>query len=639
MSTIPRPRLLFDQTDIPDLRKRADTVLDGRVRDHLLRSCEALLDPSHEHYLDYKEKHKEDWYFRHGMFRIFPALHALAAGYVIAGDERYGIAARDAVMTIIDEGLADHASKAWGNDYKGWRHGPGHDKGKLAWVFAWVFDFCYDLFDAAQRKRFAQFADESITIFQSDPNAWRFDQAQVTNNRGVRGLLSLAFWAMACEGEDGFTHDIDMCLNTGWVAIDKHLHMVMDADGAPYEGIGYAGSIGTIGQAACALGRRGKVNALASHRFARICEYMLYELVPGGWSCNNLNDCDLPAGSVSVALPLMREGRAPLLPWLAQQLDLHPKRTPQWIDGDEANPDDLAWIMWWDDEQPLRTPAELDYPISHRFLTRGIASLRSGWQPDDWLVSHFCGREEIICHRQGDKNHITFWAGDEMILADPGYGGLAKGYKRDYTQEVDRYYQKSDVHNVVLFNGQNQHSVHSAFGWSEGAMLDFEHEENRFTASLGDAAAATGPNHTVRRSLRRVVHVSKHCIVVVDLNELDGKPFNLDVQWQTHPNHRIELTDGGFVIHGLKNRCRAWTFSPQELAASLHETYTFPQVRLRTHAAVSEVVTVFALHDAAVKIEREAEGVYNVTVDDVTINAAAAVTMPLRKPIATRVAR
>lgn len=636
---INRPRLLFDKTDIPSIRKRAEQVLAGRVRTHLIRACDALIDPDHKNYLDYREKNNKDWYERHGMFRIFPALHELASGYIITGNEAYGIAARDAVMTIIDEGLADNKSKAWGDPYNGWRHGPGHDKGKLAWAFAWVFDFCYDLFDADQRKRFATFADESITIFRDDINAWRFDNAQVTNNRGVRGLLSISLWALACEGEDGFDRDAK-ALQNGTHTIAKFMHMAVDAEGAPYEGAGYAGCIATIGQIAHILGRRGFPNMLASHRFARMLEYLLYELVPGGGTVNNLNDCDLPSGSVSLALPLMATDRVPIMPWLAQQLDLHPSRTKDWIDaiGPDVASDtrDLAWLLWWQDDKPIKTPKELGYPLSHRFITRGIASLRTGWSKDDWLVSHFCGREEIICHRQGDHNHITFWAGNEMLLADPGYGGVAKNYTREYTEAVDRYYQHSDVHNVVLFNGQCQHAVHANPGWSEGTLLDFEHTDT-FSASLGDAAACNGPDHTVRRSLRRVVLIPHQCIVVIDLNELDGNAFDLDVLWQTHPDHRIDLCDDGFVIHGLKNRCRAWTYSPQGVEASQHERYSFPQVHLRTHTPVSEVVTVFRLDDEPVKIAREDEGIYTITTGGTTINASAAVTNPLRKPIATRV--
>ena len=108
----------------------------------------------------------------------------------------------------------------------------------------------------------------------------------------------------------------------------------------------------------------------------------MYELLPGGGSMNNLNDCSSPCGTVAVSLPLADTGRAPILPWLARQLDLHPSRL-EWLESDAADEDIprgdtlLAFLLWWDDDAPVKTPQELGYPLSRFFSGRGIVSMRT----------------------------------------------------------------------------------------------------------------------------------------------------------------------------------------------------------------------------------------------------------------------
>src|SRR6185369_10327124 len=132
-------------------------------------------------------------------------------------------------------------------------------------------------------------------------------------------------------------------------------------------------------------------------------------------------------------------------------------------------------------------------------------------------------------------------------------------------------------------------------GWTEGEMLDFQHTKD-FDTSLGDASSTTGPDHRVRRSLRRVVLVRKApkpYVAVVDLNEKDGKPFLAEALWHTHLKNRIEVKGSRFWIRGAKNDCFGQVLWPRNAKLRLTKDHGRPQVRVAVRGKVAEMVTVF----------------------------------------------
>ena len=263
---------------------------------------------------------------------MLPSLNALATGYAFTGDTKIGDFTRDALMAIIEHGLADVPAVAYGASTKGWRHGPGHDKSKFAQMLSWVYDFCYDRFDERQQSRVADYAKECMSLAAQ----WRdFDAAQNANNRGARGLLTGPILSLAFEGDTEF-EDIETCFLNGRVAMEKFLFLSYDSSGAPYEGPGYASGLAFITFVAEALRRRGVPNLLTNNRFERLPEYLMYELLPGGGRVNNLNDAHEECGSVVASLPLMGTSRGRLLSWLATQLDLHPVRLKKWLADDRV---------------------------------------------------------------------------------------------------------------------------------------------------------------------------------------------------------------------------------------------------------------------------------------------------------------
>lgn len=600
------PRLLFDEGELSVLREEAKRGLKSKILGRVLHLCRALMTPGNPNYLDFRERNSDVWKHRSGIFRVLPSLNLLATGYAFTGDSEIGEYARDALMAIIEHDLADVQSTAYGATNAGWRRGPGHDKGKFALSAAWVYDFCHDRFSSAQQQRVGEYGVECIHLAAEHG---RFDINQVANNRGVRGLLSTALWAMVLEG-DYPSELFEPCIKAAPQTIDLHLSLAYDPDGAPYEGPGYAqGCLAFIAIVAEMLRRRGGPNLLTNPRFEHHLEYLLYEMLPEGGSLNSLNDTHLPCGSVLGCLHLMGTPRGALIPWLASQLDFHSARA-SWLEGDELSLDSfdnlhpLLFLLWWKEDVQLQTPETLGYSVARTFPTRGVASMRTGWSTHDWLVSHFCGRQETKCHSQGDQNHIAFYAGGEHFLVDAGYGLPITDPKK----AMDRWFAQTSAHNCVMIDGQEQRIG------AHGKMLDFESNED-FDSSLGDASCCSG-EYYLRRSLRRVILVRGEVpfVAILDVNEKDGNEFETECRWTTHEENRIEIAGNRFVIKGRALDCHSAVLWPQNAALALAESAGRPQLCVKICDTISEIVTVFCplTRDAEVlpcfSCARESEG-------------------------------
>jgi len=265
--------------------------------------------------------------------------------------------------------------------------------------------------------------------------------------------------------------------------------------------------------------------------------------------------------------------------------------------------------------------------------------MRTGWGPADWLASHFCGRQELYCHRQGDYNHVAFYAMGEKFLVDAGYG-LSN---EDPAKPKNDFFRHTPAHNCVLIDGMKQRGVVGAWGWAEGEMLDFQHGEQLDT-SLGDASSCTGMDHRVLRALRRVVLLRKGprpYLAVVDVNERDGGTFLSEALWHTDSENRIETDGTRFVIKGKTNECPGRVLWPSNATLAIAENFGRPQLRVSPRTAVSEVVTVFCPVQRGIKApefscERKSEGFFIIQCRQEgrtsRLHVNAATTPPLRSP-------
>ncbi|GAT35217.1 heparinase II/III-like protein [Terrimicrobium sacchariphilum] len=554
-----------------------------------LTRARALLDPDSPQFLDHRKLEKPFWRSREGIFVVPQAMQILALAGAITQESAFSEAARDVLLAIIDHGLADSASLAWGVTTSGWRHGEGHDKFLLALGVWCVLEFAGSSFAPQDRSKVKKFLEDSLQISLA---LTQQDNANVTNNRGIRGLAASALWALML---DSFAPaaDRDTILKRAWISLEKHLYFVFDAQGAPYEGPAYAGNtLGSLTLVAEILRRAGQPDILQHRSLERHPRYLAYELTPGQATINNLNDSHAQCGSISGCLHRMSLPGGEIIAWLARQLDLAPQRT----DGELVNTpvirDYLNFLLWWDESIPTRSPDDLKWPTSAVFPIRGVASHRTGWHSSDILVSHFCGRQEVLCHRQGDQNHVALYAGGERVLVDAGYGDEHK----DMSQKMNRWFGLTEAHNCVLIDGLNQRGVLEAPGWGEGEMLEFGNTETR-SYSLGDASSATGKDHRVRQSRRKVtLHRLELApvVTILDVNERDGGSFVTEILWHTHPDNRWSIHATGGIIHTKTLDWHVFVFNLRNEAFQTfgEDGFGRPRLRVRSESALSEFATI-----------------------------------------------
>jgi hypothetical protein len=406
--------------------------------------------------------------------------------------------------------------------------------------------------------------------------------------------MASALWALLLKSFEP-VEELDRILTRAWIALEKHLYFAFDAQGAPYEGPAYAGNtLGSLALMAEVLHRQGKPNLLFHRTFERHPAHLAAEWIPGFSGVNNLNDSAHPSGSVSGSLFWMNRTGGEILPWLAQRLDLAPDRlASRGLMTNSALREYLNFLLWWDEKIPVRSPDDLGWPLSRCFPIRGVASHRTGWSSSDVLVSHFCGRQEVLCHRQGDQNHVAFYYAGDHLLVDAGYGS---GHK-DMSKAMDRWFGLTEAHNCVMIDGMNQRGVIESPGWCEGEMIDF-HDAPDVSVSTGDASSATGVDHRVAQSVRQVAlhrSGSSPLVTVWDRNEKDGQIFKTEVLWHTHVNHRIEGNSHGGVIHAKNCDCHVFVLNlrGENLEVIAEIGFGRPRLRVCMVAAVSELVTVF----------------------------------------------
>lgn len=350
-----------------------------------------------------------------------------------------------------------------------------------------------------------------------------------------------------------------------------------------------------------------------------------------------------------------RADSAVILPWLARYLDLHP-----WRLADE--PADTAnilfgmmfpsWLWEWRDDVPLRTPQELAYSPSKLFGQRGIASMRTGWEVDDMLLSHKCGPEVHGQHRQHDQNHLALYALGERFLVDEGYG------REDATDEdgkpaPSRYYARADVHNVVLVDGQDPNPLLRAGGLAGGRIIDWQQMPG-YDTSLGDARGAFALERSVDRALRRVLLVrdaSAPFVIAIDVVAVDdsGTPYDFAVLWRTAKENRIDVRGRKFVIAGRKHDCHGEVlYAEGDVELKLKKHFGLPQLRMQQKSARLETVTVLAPARRGEKLpqftcQRHGPGDFTITARDGkavhVVRAGTRLEGPLLTPIPVAVRR
>jgi hypothetical protein len=590
------PRLFFSAEDLPSLRARANSGVRRQAMQVILRWADRLLDPTHPDHFDIATRQREIWKQRASIFTWRAAMSFLTWAYVLSGERRYGEAARDALMITIQDKLADQRFPAEGADHDGWRRSRmhQHDKGNYAVTICTVYDCCYDLFSDEQRRRFIEHALESYQVFM-DPAVRERDRVFIFNNRGARAFTGCAgFYPLTLEG------DVEIAAPMHAPA-ERFLMVAWDADGYPAEGLGYGGVLGEMFLFAHALARSGRDDLRRLPAFEQAIHSMLYQTLPWGGDCNNLNDTERNCGGAMPFIGVMSRPAGAIVPWLLQRVDLHPDRIRHCdtsiVEAYYRGP----WIMaalFWDDAIPLKTPEELGYPVSHCFLRSGVAAMRTGWGDDDLLLVHRAGPCVPQMHNQSDQNHLALYARGERFLIDEGYGDRIKHWPSDVPPPPARYYGYTQAHNSVVIDGQSQNGTIMDGRTAQGIFRQW-FSGSDWDTTLGDARAAYGNQRVIDEAARRVVLVRRAplpYLVVIDTAAVDatGTPHTFDVLWRTDTGNRIDTQGPRATIVGRQADCHGevlYSSAPADMVVQEHLLAL--QWRVRVTGSRLEMVTVW----------------------------------------------
>jgi len=270
------------------------------------------------------------------------------------------------------------------------------------------------------------------------------------------GLAVMALWEdVSPTGRDSLA----TALAFADPIVQKCLTDVLPEDGAYREGVLYASWILHVAAPYFEARRRfDGTDFAADPRFARLIEWLCYELAPdGGGRTNNLNDSPWTSRPLALHNTVIEWAQARLGSPLASYLHDHVVGTFGFDYGPPA--DRLATVLWWQPIVPAN-PATL-LPSGRLFPSRGLYYFRNGWMTGasgDEVVFAFSSGKFYGGHAQEDRNQFTLTAYGQRFVVDCGAVGSTATPKQ------------SEAHNLVLVDGIGQHNAGNSIG-TDGAIV------------------------------------------------------------------------------------------------------------------------------------------------------------------------
>jgi len=548
MTNTEHPYLLFRKAEAEELRARLQKGPRSQLHlAHAIGCCEQFLDPTAEHFFDFRERKSDYWHSRQGNFVITGRLLTLALTGWLADRAEFLETARQGFLTIIRDGVCDSLG-----DYTGWRNGYGHDSGKYFLMTSLLYDTLFHLMDDEERATLIKHADENFDFAREQAReATRF----IDNNRGSKYLVGLSIMGITFQGlvtrnQEYAAH----CAKGSSIWLHMGLRHCVGREGTLMEGPSYGMShVLHLAVAAHIIARCGYRDCRGDVRFGRAGDYVVHEMVYSeGW-VNDLNDCG--AGPL-FASPYHAgvEANRPACLWLWDQFGRDPSHPLSPIHPGHVPSDfsPVPWALLWPDDRGPRaaSPEECGYPKAKHFRDRGVVSIRSGWGPEDLHVTMISGEPVRTAHRQADQNQVTLYALGERFLIDTGY------HETDPQTDEILSGQWTEAHNLVLIDGEGQSSFSTVDGWPMGHIESFAEGEGHAYA-LADASEAYNSKLTVRRAERHVHAVWEAGIppyvIWVDDIEADGRAHRYELMLHTAEGNRFEWHEDRILIHGQRN--------------------------------------------------------------------------------------
>lgn len=538
------PHMLFTAEEVPALR---DRIRRGqRSHRHLAtaeRWCKDFLNPLHPQHFDFRERRSAIWHGREGNFVIPARLLTLALTGWLADQRPWLDAAREALLTMIRERVADALG-----EFTTWRT-MQHDAGKYYAMLGLLYDLLAPTFSHEECTQVIAHARETFALADQH---WYANLRDVGNNRGGKWFVGLGIMAMA------FREVPELPLNKPGYALmgprmlETSLRQTIGRDGAPFEGISYGASHAQfLAVAADIFARCGLRDCRQDRRFSGFAQYLVHETIDHTALPNPLNDC-LPQLAPALLFRQAMRGRDGVCLWQWDRFveDVSAPWSPLRPDGHPRDFADVPWhLLWPDDEAPLPiAPAAGGWPSARHFRERGVVSIRSGWGPDDLHVTFFSGPPSATGHWQGDQNQVTFHARGESFLID-------SGYTLPDAAGIEQRAGRAEAHNIVMVDGKGPIDKQENVGWPMGRIACF-HTHDNVTYARGDASEAY--RHPMMRADRHLHLVARqgfprHMLWLDDL-EADGQTHEFALLLHTAAGNRIELrTADQVVLYGARN--------------------------------------------------------------------------------------
>jgi hypothetical protein len=439
------PRLLCTAAELETVRGRLGQGVEALAYKEMLRKCDGYLDPHSRLYVDWPERKNHYWRDRGGATWLTKCFEELAWAGVLSGEEKYIAGAKNIVLTMIRERVIDGiGGMNYGQPYGGWLSQPldaGHSSRSLA-VF---YDLLHDHLSAGERAEVRDYITGTYLAHFYDymkklPEDPRYPGV-LGHNFALIGNSSAALLTLAVWGETGNPAREQEWLDLFLDGIAKYLDIGIGVDGGALEGAGYTSAcLYYLNFPFEALRRAGGENLFEHPRLRKVCDYYLYEVLPGGNYFNNTNDAFFHAHTCF--FPLYADiYRRPEMMWLWDHVTGR-LTDPQdlFSDGRNAAQPLLNYTILWHALGPAaKTPEQVGLPLSRLFSRRGLVAMRSGWGEEDCLLSFTAGGNPEFGHGQYDANHFALYRGKSALAGDSGYGG-----------------GQTEHHNGVLFDGKGQ---------------------------------------------------------------------------------------------------------------------------------------------------------------------------------------
>ncbi|MBI2923918.1 MAG: heparinase II/III family protein [Planctomycetes bacterium] len=381
----------------------------------------------------------------------------------------------------------------------------------LAVVLDWTWDL---LTDAARAKLRAIVERRARHNYEGFVQKKSWEATTDANNHsmasmGAVGLAAVALWHENAEAAAwaGMAH----------AKMKAYLASSFDEDGACYEGTMYGPfGIFRILPFSDACARYGAGDAMAGGFLTRVIAQLANEIVPGRGRMLPINDTDgnyQPWGGVHFLYAASRF-KDPL----ARHL---------WTDVLKRNAGSgghtWAFAFAWEDGGADGVAPAAKVAIARG---RGILTVRTGWEKDDFLAAFECGKRIPGAHGQSDIGHFLIYARGACLAADTGYSNVA--------QEGTPH--QTVGHNLVLCDGKGQ-VITGGGGVTEGKLVQWEEKKTFVWAQADLANAYAQKAYNPMKAAGRVFLVltaGDPYVVVVDGFVKDGKDH--EWTWLLHGN-------------------------------------------------------------------------------------------------------